>query len=293
VAPPEGGGAAEVRWDEGAWPIDDWNPYNDVPMLRAVGSGAHRYPVPDVRVRAVVRPADAGAMTLTAEISASGHEFRAALTSGRVEIRGRMAVSGAEWETVAAKNVRVFRQGRSASVEFCNADQRLSVWVDGREVVSAEYEWGPRERTLYATGEEIGPAGIPAGRIDLLGARTYRRTGVRWLVEGSAAEMSRVGLDRDLYYQPTRRPARGVYPDTTMRLSGSQFFVLGDNSPASKDSRLWDHVDPWVAEELDETMGVVPRDLMMGKAFFVYFPAPLAGPRGAPVPDIGRMRLIR
>jgi hypothetical protein len=80
-------------------------------------------------------------------------------------------------------------------------------------------------------------------------------------------------------------------------LGPDQHFVLGDNSASSKDSRLWDMVDPWVSQEIDGTMGVVPGKLLMGKAFFVYFPAPHQVRIGSGlhrvVPDFGRMRLIR
>jgi signal peptidase I len=45
-------------------------------------------------------------------------------------------------------------------------------------------------------------------------------------------------------------------------LLDDQFFVLGDNSPASFDARLWrEHF--------------VPRDLLVGKALFIYWPHPL------------------
>ena len=42
-----------------------------------------------------------------------------------------------------------------------------------------------------------------------------------------------------------------------------QFFALGDNSPSSKDSRLW---------ETPNTRYYVERDLLIGKALFVYWP---------------------
>jgi signal peptidase I len=43
-------------------------------------------------------------------------------------------------------------------------------------------------------------------------------------------------------------------------LKSDEFFVLGDNSPASLDSRLWDDTH------------AVPRHAMLGKAFFIYWP---------------------
>lgn len=50
-------------------------------------------------------------------------------------------------------------------------------------------------------------------------------------------------------------------------LEADQFFVLGDNSPASKDSRLWaDHKNPEY---------YVRRELLIGQALFIYWPASL------------------
>ena len=43
------------------------------------------------------------------------------------------------------------------------------------------------------------------------------------------------------------------------RLEADQFFVLGDNSPQSKDSRLWDK-------------HYVSRELLIGKALIIYWP---------------------
>ena len=46
-------------------------------------------------------------------------------------------------------------------------------------------------------------------------------------------------------------------------LEADQFFVLGDNSPASKDSRLWSGGGPEY---------YVSRQLLIGKALFIYWP---------------------
>ncbi len=66
--------------------------------------------------------------------------------------------------------------------------------------------------------------------------------------------------------------------DNPFALQEDQFFVCGDNSPASLDARLWK--TPGKGNRLpDDTrgeyrMGTVPRDYLVGKAFFVYWPGP-------------------
>jgi len=72
-------------------------------------------------------------------------------------------------------------------------------------------------------------------------------------------------------------------------LGEDQFFPMGDNSPQSKDARLW-------SQEYDPPVGsFVERDLLTGKAFLIYWPHPwYAGTRWLPiVPDVRRMGLIR
>ena len=123
-------------------------------------------------------------------------------------------------------------------------------------------------------------------------------------IAGSALTLGRVGLDRDVSYQPAYREAGRLsgemglasHPLREARLTREQMFVLGDNSGASRDGRLWDTVDARVAA-VDRTIGVVPRSLVSGRAFMVYFPAPhalrIAGERRPLTPDAGRLRLIR
>ena len=46
--------------------------------------------------------------------------------------------------------------------------------------------------------------------------------------------------------------------------------MLGDNSPCSKDSRGWSSSDTW--DNSDRKSWEVPRSLLTGKAFYIYWP---------------------
>ncbi len=90
-----------------------------------------------------------------------------------------------------------------------------------------------------------------------------------------------------------------------------EFYVLGDNSPQSMDSRAWLSAAPtlrlWRKDrrvlhahadgaEPIYTLGTVPRYNLIGRAFFVYWPAGfrIPGLPGlSPIPNVGRMRLVR
>ena len=79
-----------------------------------------------------------------------------------------------------------------------------------------------------------------------------------------------------------------------MRLKDDQYFMLGDNSGRSNDGRLWGWPDPMVSELIDEDPFVVNEDLLIGKAFAVYFPASHSVTSGGTgfIPDFGRIRFI-
>jgi Signal peptidase, peptidase S26 len=60
------------------------------------------------------------------------------------------------------------------------------------------------------------------------------------------------------------------------KMGKDEFFMMGDNSPRSKDSRLWSNVRRAAHRY------AVPRLALVGKAFFIYWP------HGIPFMDDGR-----
>lgn len=313
------GGAGEtvLSWDTESWPIWDWEPYNDFPE----GYLRPRFPVKDLRMRAGVR-AEREGLSVVARLRANQHELEAVIGEGRAELRMRPSpgdgaqAESAPWSVLGTASVRGFPAGEVVNVEFWHFDQSLQLWIGGKRVLEAAYEWRPRERMLHATGHDVESDEV-AGIGNLLSQPEIYEPGrpsVSWRFEGSPLTLHRVGLDRDVYYQSTTlygsQPALGTHPRSLASLGPDRFFFCGDNSPNSKDGRLWDVIDEEVARQLfgydpDEMsssaeraararhMGIVPRELILGKAFYVYFPAPHTFGGRVPVPDFGRMRSIR
>jgi len=286
-----------LAWDLDKWPIWDWVPYNEIPERTMFNRQVQMFPVADLRIRAGVR-ADREGLVVSATIASHGHEWRAEFDGGTASISTR-AAGAQEWTTMANAPAPRFAPGRFVDVEFWRADQALEVWVDGRKIVEASYDWSPAERLRRATGLDVRAFADGEDDVPLWDAATYRNAvpRVEWSFRGSPVTLSRVGLDRDLYYEPVAfyggRQALATSPANLAALGEREYFMLGDNSPASKDGRLWTELDPRINEQIDTEVGVVHRKLILGKAFFVYFPAPHSLGNAVPIPDFGRMRFIR
>ena len=78
-------------------------------------------------------------------------------------------------------------------------------------------------------------------------------------------------------------PQRASVSSPVAMLGPGEFFVLGDNSPLSEDSRYW------------QQGPVVPAHCLVGKPFLVHLPSRLVtfGRLHFQVPDLERIRYIR
>ncbi|MCP4710431.1 MAG: signal peptidase I [Planctomycetes bacterium] len=114
---------------------------------------------------------------------------------------------------------------------------------------------------------------------------------------GPGFSLEHIALARDVHY--TNAPgSNGEIGAATegnpFTLAEDEFFVLGDNSPQSHDSRYWDKPNP-LPNDKQYRQHIVPRDYLIGKAFFVYWPAGFhihQNVRFALIPNIGEMRFI-
>jgi signal peptidase I len=195
------------------------------------------------------------------------------------------------------------RAGGTYDVQFANVDDQLRLWIDGRHIDfegRARYSpLGGHGRPQVPTDEDLLPVGIAA--------------------KGLSAVVSRLLLERDVYYRMDARIPNGHYfenpaglyvgnlhsllrfpaqwfreydshlssalrpaaadgagPDDVPEgragnplefpLGPDEFFMLGDNSPKSQDSRLWENGRGAVHRH------AVPRTALIGKAFFIYWP---------------------
>lgn len=279
-----------LAWDASVRPINDFTPYNAT-LGSAHAAVARAFPVSDLRVRARVRPDSAG-LTATMRIGARGVVFEATIGETAATLTATDAKTG---ETLLSERAEgaFLEAGAYTPIEFWHADQALWLWAGGERVLRAEYGWAPEERFRRATAPG-------AGAFEPADPETHARPEVSMRFSGSPVTLSGVALDRDLHYRSWRqngRYFRATHPTYPATLGPDQFFMLGDNSAASHDGRSWSRVDPWIGARFGYDRGVVPRELILGRAFMVYWPARFSveTPLGisAPVPDVGRLRFIR
>ena len=98
-----------------------------------------------------------------------------------------------------------------------------------------------------------------------------------------------ISIYRDIHYIGDRTLRAGTGKAFT--LSVDEFFVLGDNSPYSFDGRLW-ATEGIGNNNVKYRIGTVPRDYLVGKAFFIYW-ADAAKPFENLLPIIPNISKIR
>jgi signal peptidase I len=127
---------------------------------------------------------------------------------------------------------------------------------------------------------------------------------IRIAAERVQASLAHLLIERDVYYTSGNLRDGGASPGTgtqghAITLNDEAYFMCGDNSPGSHDSRAWSagdlgpHLRAAYAEGEYE-LGTVPADQMIGRAFFVYWPGfmPLSARGPNLLPDLGRVRWI-
>ena len=242
------------------------------------------------------------------EVTSTSGRFRVELVRGGIPYRceidvatGQVQLYRGDQAIGSAVNSGVKGPG-THDLAFANVDGRLTLWVDGEtpfgEGVIHDDGQGPRP---VPTAADLDPAGVAA--------------------RGLSARISRLRLSRDIYY--TLAPSRADYgslwdlvgregseqravavfdlladPSRFARLADlkpsddyvirpGHYMMMGDNSPRSKDGRAWTTLDQgergW--DKNERASHEVPASLLIGKAFFVYWP------HGVPFwPNIGLPR---
>lgn len=244
--------------------------------------------VPDLRIiaDATFDPVDAGG-TVELEFKSFADTFRILLPVG--QSADRSAVILHNGNVLLRQDVEPLPVGTPLAIEAANVDHKIVVKVDGQRIFRAH---GGQAFAADRYGDPVYTPAQPRDQwLRLSASDSADATALRIGFSGLLATVSRLQVDRDIYYtetmvvDPKTHQRREMYAaeDRPYALGEDQFFVLGDNSPRSADSRMW------------RDSPVVDREDLVGKALFVYWPA--AGFRyGIPlpiVPDAEAFRFVR
>jgi signal peptidase I len=198
--------------------------------------------------------------------------------SAWVDFEGQMVIVAEnvkETVELARRKITPPAVGKPVSVKFANVDHRLI------------FEFGKKKLTC-----DLGRGA------DDLGARMTKVPPVVKVFGAGDLTLSHVAVFRDIHYLATRfggnsRTGRAT-EGKPFTLGRDEFFVLGDNSPNSEDGRWWG-VEGKGNNGHFYRAGIVPRDYLVGKALFVYWPSGFRFSEKVPlrvIPNIGQMRFI-
>jgi signal peptidase I len=178
------------------------------------------------------------------------------------------------WETA------IKGPGRYA-IEFANVDDRVSLSVNGSPCGGDGYEFDPKASVPIPTAADLAPAAVAVRNVAAVVSDLVLKRDIYYTQSPGRIDYGTVWEDRyprtptdlfDFLSDPSRFPSlANVRSPREYEIGPDRYFMLGDNSPRSKDSRGWGTEDSaW--DSSDRKAYEVPRPLVTGKAFYVYWP---------------------
>ncbi len=189
------------------------------------------------------------------------------------------------------------------TVMFANADDQLRLWVDGKVI---EFDRPTTYDDLHNRRPQIAdltPAAIGSRGVKMKADRLKVFRDIYYIANktGGNPGVADYELPYKVFHGSTPRDVAEFFSDPSrwdtldsdnMRsvefpLAADQFLMLGDNSAMSRDSRLWNPNEYYVA-----------RDLMIGKALYIYWPHSWDKLPGTDMPfpffpNFQKMKLVR
>ena len=212
-------------------PIRDLCAYNRPPDdgLNTGVFVSGRHDVGDCRLElecTAERAEDSPSARLVLRIEEDEHDFVVRLPVGR-EGQAELLDAG---RLLEAQDVPALRVGERARVALENYDDFLVLWLNGEAIMRHAYEGSPR----------------PARRAQE----------VAFGATQAEVTFHRIRIARDIYYLDMNDSGGDA---KVYELDQQSYFVLGDNSAESSDSRFWPSPE-------------VPAEYLLGSAFAVFWP---------------------
>lgn len=240
--------------------------------------------VSDVRIGAEVTFHDGSGYVELMVSKYDDYFFARLYADGRLTLEHADAPDGSRTQWSTAQVALAAGRGR---ISLGHADYQVAVAING-------------ERVLTSTDDQYA---IPVAVARARAARPIVPV-IRIAAADVACTLAHLRVERDVHYRAIegngeqQRIANGGL-NNPIDIGPAAYYVLGDNSPASLDSRWWtpEDIGPHLQDAFhagDYRLGTVPADQMIGRAFLVYWPGflPLLPNLPHVLPDLGRVRWI-
>jgi signal peptidase I len=195
-------------------------------------------------------------------------------------------------------------------IQFANVDNRLSLMVDGQAVGGDGFEYDANETNPIPTDADLAPAAIAARDVSIVASDLVVKRDIYYTQSAGRIDYGPVWEPHyprtpvelfDFLADPSQFGRLAKVGSHEYEIGTDRYFVLGDNSPRAKDSRAWGTGDSaW--DPSGRRSWEVPRLLLTGKAFCVYWPRSVPIGSGLRIsrddylmfrPSFERMRWIR
>ena len=183
-------------------------------------------------------------------LSKNGRDYQASVDGSGLMLIQRL--DGDIAQELARPNVSSSVSGK-VKIKFANVDHKLIFEVGRQKLV---YDLGMDSK---AAGYKISAPGTDSDEIPESIPRVC-------IVGAGNVVVSNVAIYRDIYYIDGIR----ARPGKPFAIDEDEFFVCGDNSNDSYDSRKW-YKEGKGNSGKSYRKGIVPREYLVGKAFYLYW----------------------
>lgn len=273
--------------------IDDFSSYNTNQGKNEIGSPP------------MVEPHWVGDLSLEFELEVGSQRGQVIIELIEAGISNRCTIDLAEGQAMLTRDGTTLGAPQQCGIDgpgryrvsFSNIDDRLTLWVDGRtpfgEGIAYEID---RTEPLPPTTADLAPVGIGVEGAQVQVSGLVLQRDIYYTLMPNASDLQGFGTLRSLDEYRWLRSAMSdpsqfselarLDPPRTFPIQAGRYMMMGDNSPRSKDSRAWSRLEaegiyyddlnrfwqigPW--SDLDRAPHEVPEELIVGKAFFVYWP---------------------